>query len=311
MTRAISFRDQIHEMQDRARGVAPDSVLLEYKKSNRFADFCKQFVRNPTGMIGFVIIAILVIMAILAPVLAPEGFDSQVLLDKFIAPNGEHPFGTDNLGRDILTRCIWGARYSLSCGVISVIISMLIGGILGLVAGYYGGTSDSVIMRLLDVFMSIPPVLLALAIVCALGSGLFNLMLSIALGNAPMFARVVRGSVMSVKEQEFIEAARCTGCDDRRIMFRYILPNCLSPLIVQGTLGVANAILCCSLMSFVGLGLQPPIPEWGAILSTGRIYIRQAWWFCTFPGVMIALTVLAFNFFGDGVRDALDPKLKR
>ncbi len=311
MTRTVSFRDQIHAMQDRSRGAAPDSVLLEYKKTNRFVEMCKQFARNPTGMIGLVLMILLILMAVLAPVLAPEGFDAQNLREGFLAPSAEHLFGTDNLGRDILARCIWGARYSLSCGVIAVLISMLIGGVLGLIAGYYGGASDSVIMRFLDIFMSIPPVLLALAIVAALGSGLTNLMLSIALGNAPMFARVVRGSVMSVKEEEFTEAARCTGCSDGRIMLKYILPNCLSPLIVQRTLGVANAILCCSLMSFVGLGLQPPIPEWGAILSTGRTYIRQAWWFCTFPGIMIAITVLAFNFFGDGIRDAMDPKLKR
>lgn len=280
-------------------------------QSSKFREFCRRFARNKMGMLGLCILVVMIFVVLLAPVLAPEGYDLQILSDSLKAPSGEHLLGTDNLGRDILARIIWGARYSLSVGVISVAIAATIGAVLGVVAGFYGGTTETVVMRVLDVFMGIPPILLALSVAAALGGGLMNLMIAVSISSVPSFARIVRASVLSVKDQEFVEAARCTGCSSMRIMFKYVFPNCLSPLIVQATLGVASAILAASTMSFIGLGLQPPIPEWGAMLSVGRSYIRQAWWTCTFPGIMIALTVFALNVFGDGMRDALDPKMKR
>lgn len=306
----LSYREQI---------LMVNSELLEshseaeedVAKSSQFREFCRRFSRNKIGMVGLCILILMILMAILAPILAPDGYDLQVLSESLQPPSREHLLGTDNLGRDILSRIIWGSRYSLSVGIISVAIAAVLGAVLGVIAGFYGGTTESLIMRILDVFMGIPPILLALSVAAALGGGLMNLMIAVSISSVPSFARIVRASVMSVKAQEFVEAARGTGCSNIRIMFKYVFPNCLSPLIVQSTLGVASAILAASTMSFIGLGLQPPIPEWGAMLSVGRAYIRQAWWTCTFPGIMIALTVFALNVFGDGMRDALDPKMKR
>lgn len=280
-------------------------------KSSGLLDAWRVLRRNKLAMFGLVVIILMVLIALLAPVLCPGGYDEQVLVEKFSEPSKEHPFGTDNYGRDILVRCIWGARYSLGVGLASVVMAVAMGTVLGLISGFYGGKVDNLLMRALDIFMSVPPILLAMCIAAAFGGGLFNLMLAIGIGNAPGYARIVRASVMSVKDQEFIEAARATGCGSGRIMFKYILPNCLSPIIVQGTMGIASAILTCAGMTFIGLGLQPPIPEWGAMLSVGRPYIRQAWWICTYPGLIIAISVFALNVFGDGLRDALDPKLKR
>lgn len=307
----LSYRERILMADSAVQETVTAAVEEGSRRSGQFAELCRRFSRNKMGMVGLVILIVLILTAILAPVLAPEGYDQQTLSESLIAPCKEHPMGTDNLGRDILDRVIWGARYSLSVGVVSVSIAVVVGAVLGVIAGFYGGVTESVIMRVLDVFMGIPPILLALSVAAALGGGLMNLMIAVSISSVPSFARIVRASVMSIKDQEFVEAARCTGCGSFRIMFKYVFPNCLSPLIVQGTLGVASAILAASTMSFIGLGLQPPIPEWGAMLSVGRQFLRQAWWTCTFPGVMIALTVFALNVFGDGLRDALDPKMKR
>ena len=306
----ISFRERILAVSLPVSDEHAGDEMAD-AQSSKFREFCRRFTRNKMGMLGLCILVVMIVVALLAPVLAPEGYDLQILSDSLKAPSGEHLLGTDNLGRDILARIIWGARYSLSVGVISVAIAATIGAVLGVIAGFYGGTTETVVMRVLDVFMGIPPILLALSVAAALGGGLMNLMIAVSISSVPSFARIVRASVLSVKDQEFVEAARCTGCSSMRIMFKYVFPNCLSPLIVQATLGVASAILAASTMSFIGLGLQPPIPEWGAMLSVGRSYIRQAWWTCTFPGIMIALTVFALNVFGDGMRDALDPKMKR
>lgn len=284
---------------------------IEFHRESSLKGIWRRLRRNKLAMTGLVILLVMILLAILAPVIASEGYDAQVLGDKLLAPSWEHPFGTDNLGRDILSRCIWGGRYSITVGFISVIMACIGGVILGMLAGFYGGRTDNIIMRALDVFMAIPPILLAIAIASALGAGFINLMMAVGLGTIPAYARIIRASVMSIRDQEFVEAARCSGANNFRIMFRYVFPNCLSPLIVQITIGVASAILVASSMSFIGLGLQPPIPEWGAMLSDGRPYIRQAWWVCTFPGIMIMLSVFSLNVFGDGLRDALDPKLKR
>ena len=308
----MSERSDLSRRRNPSRSLRPSARDTgEQARSSQWKDTWRMLRRNKLAMFGLFVILLMVIIAILAPWLAPEGYDNQILTEKFSSPSTEHPFGTDNFGRDILVRCIWGARYSLGVSISAVAIAVFIGCILGLAAGFYGGAMDNLIMRFLDIFMSIPPILLALCIAAALGGGLFNLMLSIGIGTVPGYARIIRASVLSVKDQEFVEAARATCCSNRRIMFKYVLPNCLSALIVQATMGIASAILTCAGMTFIGLGLQPPIPEWGAMLSVGRPYIRQAWWICTYPGLIIAIAVFAFNVFGDGLRDALDPKLKR
>ncbi|OPZ56907.1 MAG: Glutathione transport system permease protein GsiD [Synergistetes bacterium ADurb.Bin520] len=229
----------------------------------------------------------------------------------FEPPSAQFWLGTDEFGRDILSRIIYGARISLMVGFISVGIAMCVGGVLGAVAGYYGGRTDNLIMRAMDILLSIPSILLAIAIAASLGPGLFNLMIAVGIAAIPQYARIVRGSVLSIRGQEFVEAARAVGSSDARIIFKHILPNCMAPIIVQGTLGVATAILVAAGLSFIGLGTQPPIPEWGAMLSGGRSYIRDYPYMTLFPGIAIMLTILALNFVGDGLRDALDPKLKR
>lgn len=225
-------------------------------------------------------------------------------------PSPEHIFGLDEFGRDIFLRMIWGIRYSLFMGTIAIALSTIAGGILGAIAGYYGKATDNIIMRFMDVLLAIPSMLLATAIVAALGTSLTNLLLAIAISYVPTFARTVRASVLTIKDQEFIEAARALGAGDGRIIFKYIIPNSLAPLIVQATLGVAGAILSIAGLSFLGLGIQPPTPEWGSMLSSARSYIREGWHITVIPGLGIMLTILALNVMGDGLRDALDPHLK-
>lgn len=219
--------------------------------------------------------------------------------------------GTDNYGRDILSRVIYGARTSLLIGALSVAMSVIIGGTCGLMAAYYGNKVDNVIMRVMDVFYALPSFLLAIAIASALGSGLFNLALAIAISQVPGYARVVRAAALTVRNQEYMEAIRAIGGSPRRQMFRHMLPNAIAPIIVQATLGMANAIISGAALSFVGVGVQPPTAEWGFMLNAGRQYIREYWYIVTFPGLMIMVTILGLNLFGDGLRDAMDPKLKR
>lgn len=282
----------------------------ENKKRSQLVEVWRRLRQNKMAMAGLVILVLLVIMALSANLLAPEGYDNQDFSKTFLGPSMEHPFGTDNLGRDILDRIIHGARYSLSVGIIAVGIAIIAGGLLGAFAGFYGGTVDNVIMRLMDILLAIPSILLAISIVAALGPGLFNVMLAVGISSVPGYARIVRASVIQLKGQEFIEAAKAIGATDWRIIIKHIVPNSLAPLIVQGTLGVAGAILSAAGLSFIGLGIQPPQPEWGAMLSAGRIYIRDHMWMTLFPGLFIMITILALNLLGDGLRDALDPKLK-
>ena len=224
-------------------------------------------------------------------------------------PSAEHIFGLDEFGRDMFLRMLWGIRYSLFMGMAGIAFSTLLGGLIGAVAGYYKRL-DNVLMRAMDVLLAIPSMLLATAIVAALGPGLVNVLIAISIAYVPTFARTLRASVLTIKEQEFIEAARSVGADNPRIIMRYIVPNSLAPLIVQSTLGVAGAILSIAGLSFLGLGIQPPTPEWGSMLSNARTYIRDAWHITMIPGAGIMLTILALNLVGDGLRDALDPKLK-
>lgn len=281
------------------------------KKQSQIKEIFKRFKRNRMAVFGLVVIILLVLCALFPSVIAPYGYDDQNLSEQFIAPCLAHPFGTDNFGRDILSRVIYGCRISLLIGLISVSISCVLGVILGCIAGYYGNKVDNLVMRFIDIMLAIPQMLLAMSIVAALGIGTENLILAIAIGSVPGYARIVRGSILSVKGQEYIEAARSIGASDFRIITRHIVPNCLAPIIVQATMSIASAILSTASMSFIGLGIEPPTPEWGSMLSAGRAYLRDHWFVVTFPGVAIMLTVFAFNLFGDGLRDALDPKLKQ
>ena len=281
------------------------------KKQSQIKEIFKRFKRNRMAVFGLVVIILLILCALFPSVIAPYGYDDQNLSEQFIAPCLAHPFGTDNFGRDILSRVIYGCRISLLIGLISVSISCVLGVILGCIAGYYGNKVDNLVMRFIDIMLAIPQMLLAMSIVAALGIGTENLILAIAIGSVPGYARIVRGSILSVKGQEYIEAARSIGASDFRIITRHIVPNCLAPIIVQATMSIAPAILSTASMSFIGLGIEPPTPEWGSMLSAGRAYLRDHWFVVTFPGVAIMLTVFAFNLFGDGLRDALDPKLKQ
>jgi peptide/nickel transport system permease protein len=261
-------------------------------------------------MTGFYLILILALVAVFADRLAPYDPIRVVADSSLQSPAREHLLGTDPLGRDILSRLIHGARLSLRVGLVSVGIAALCGTTLGLLAGYYGRWLDLVIMRLIDLLLAFPNVLLALAIIAVLGPGIFNLMIAVGISATPGYGRLVRGSVLSIKEHTFVEAAVAVGAPDRLIIRRHILPNVLAPVIIFSTLGMAGAILTGAALSFLGLGVQPPTPEWGTMLSEGRNYLRIAWWIATFPGLAIMVTVLSINMLGDGLRDALDPRMK-
>jgi peptide/nickel transport system permease protein len=270
----------------------------------------RRFLRNRGAMIGLACIVAVMVCAILAPALAPYDPVKMSTADRLSPPGHEHLLGTDLYGRDILSRLLFGARLSLQTGLISVSIAALIGTILGLLAGYHGRLVDEIIMRLMDVMLAFPGILLALSIVAFLGSNLTNAMIAVGISSVPQFARLVRGCVLSAKENVYVEAARAIGCGHLRIIFRHILPNVVAPLIVVSTLGVAWAILNVAALSFLGLGAQPPTPEWGTMLSEGRDYLRAAPWVTTFPGLAIMLLVIAVNVMGDGLRVALDPRMK-
>lgn len=293
----------------------PDSPLpvpVSTRRSrSQWAEVWRRLRRNWMAMFGLAIIIMIFFTAIFAEVIAPYDYRTQNLRRIADPPSREHLLGTDDLGRDILSRIIFGARVSLQVGFVAVSISLLVGGTLGALAGYYGGRLDNVVMRFMDVLLAIPSILLAIAIVSAFGGGLVNVMVAVGIATIPVYARIVKASVISIKEQEYIEAARAIGATDLRIILKHILPNSMAPIIVQGTLGVAIAILSAAGLSFIGLGIEPPTPEWGAMLSSGRHLIRRAPHVATFPGVAIMITIFALNLLGDGLRDALDPRLKQ
>jgi len=283
------------------------------KKRSMALEIWQRLTRNKMAMLGLVILVLLALSAIFADFIAD--YDTKVVAqnipERLQGPSAAHWFGTDEFGRDIFARIIHGGRISLVVGLISVSVSLIIGGILGAFAGFYGGRVDNIIMRIMDVFLAIPSILLAITIVAALGGSLINVMLAIGVSGIPTFARIVRAAVMSVKDQEFVESARAIGASSATIIFREIIPNCIAPIIVQATLSVASAILSTSSLSFIGLGVQPPSPEWGAMLSSGRNFLRDAVHLTLFPGLAIVITILALNLLGDGLRDALDPRLKQ
>ncbi len=283
---------------------------ITLKKRSPWREVWRRLCKNKLAMAGLIVIVLLAIVAIFADKIAPFGFDEQDLSRTFLLPCKEFLFGTDNLGRDIFSRILYGSRVSLTVGFIAVGFAAVVGGAFGAVAAFYGNRIDNIIMRIMDVLLAIPGMLLALSIAAALGPGLGNMMIAIGVGSVPGYARIVRASVLTVKETEFVEAARSIGASDLRIIIVHIIPNALAPIIVQATLGVAGAILSAASLSFLGLGIQPPTPEWGAMLAGSRRYITQYWHLVLFPGLAIMLVIYALNVLGDGLRDALDPRLK-
>jgi dipeptide transport system permease protein len=272
---------------------------------------------NKGAMTALIIIVLLILCAIFAPMIAPNSPIAQDV-DKSLMPpvwddggSAQFLLGTDGIGRDILSRIIYGARYSLMIGLIVVTLSLAVGVVLGLAAGFYRGTVDSLIMRLMDIILALPSLLLAIVIVVLLGAGLRNAMIAVAITNIPHYARLTRAAVLNELTKDYVVASRVSGAGTLRLMFKTVLPNCLAPLIVQSTLGISSAVLDAAALGFLNLGAQPPTPEWGTMLADARQYIERAYWTVTFPGVAILVTVLAFNLLGDGLRDALDPKLKR
>lgn len=278
-------------------------------KSGPWRDAWRTFRRNRLALAGLVIVTFFIVLAFLAPVIAPYDYKEQVLADRLQSPSAGHWFGTDDLGRDIFSRVLYGARISLWVGFFSVIGSIVAGALLGLTAGFYGKWADMVISRLFDILLAFPGILLAIAIVAILGPSLQNALLAIAIVNVPTYGRLVRSRVLSLRQEEFITSARTLGAGNSRILFRHILPNSLTPLIVQGTLGIGTAIIEAAALGFLGMGAQPPDPEWGKMLSDSRQFIQKAPWTLIFPGLSIMLTVLGFNLLGDGLRDTLDPKM--
>ena len=286
--------------------------VKKYKKTSQFKEVMGQLMKNKAAVAGLVFLIFLIIVSASAALLFD--YDTQVIEQNISQrlqwPSMAHPFGTDEYGRDLLARVVHGSRLSLSVSFVSVIISLVLGGVLGAISGYYGGLIDSIIMRITDIFLAIPMTLLAIVIVAALGANTTNLIISLSLSAVPTFERIVRGSVLTVREVEYIEAAGAIGARDGTIIFSHILPNCIGPIIVQTTLRVAAMISNTAALSFLGLGVQAPAPEWGALLSAGRNYIRDYSYLTFIPGLAIMLTILALNLLGDGLRDALDPRLK-
>ena len=300
------------------RNLEEKAVVANKKQRSLWQEAWRRFRKNRMAMAGLVFLSILVVIAVVTLVIdlvtQNEIYNNYVinqdLVSRLQGPSLQHPLGQDEFGRDMVLRMLWGTRYSLFMGSLAIIFSLCVGGVLGALSGFYGKLTDSIIMRIMDVLLAIPSMLLATAIVAALGTSLVNVLIAIGISYIPTFARTVRASVLTVKDQDYIEAARSIGCNDGEIIFKYIIPNAMAPIIVQATLGLAGAILSTAGLSFLGLGIQPPTPEWGAMLSNARVYMRDAWHVTVIPGLGIMLTILSLNLMGDGLRDALDPRLK-
>ncbi len=280
-------------------------------KESRIKDFLSIMIQNKAALVGAIIILVYILMAVFVPLLAPYSPYEIDLENKLTPPSPDHWMGTDDKGRDILSRILYGSRLSMGVGFAAVLFGAFFGIIFGLVAGYYGKWVDTIIMRMMDVMLAFPGILLALAIIAALGPSLINVTIAVGAFSVPLFARIVRGSTLEVKRLEYIDAIRSLGANDLVIIFKHIFPNILSPIIVQGTLRLATAILSAAGLSFLGLGAQPPSPEWGTMLSSGRDFLFSAPYIALFPGLAISILVLGFNIFGDGLRDAFDPRMKK
>ncbi|BDV43536.1 peptide ABC transporter permease [Geotalea uraniireducens] len=280
-------------------------------RNRLFFEFCGRFSRNRFAVAGVLVVLLLFVVSLLAPYITPWDPDAIDAYHVLLPPSSAHWFGTDGLGRDVFTRVIYGARISLKVGFVSVGIAVAIGTLLGLISGYYGGFVDSVLMRFVDIMLCFPTFFLILAVIAMLEPSIWYIMAIIGLTGWMGVARLVRAEVLSLRERDFVLAARALGASDWRILFHHILPNALSPVLVSASLGVAGAILTESALSFLGIGVQPPTPSWGNMLTSGKDYLEFAWWLSLFPGLAILITVLAYNLVGEGIRDALDPRLRR
>jgi len=294
---------------DSGRPVGKKNV---YKKESQLSLVWKRFLKNKTAVVGLVVLICLILIALSADLIRDYNRDCifQNPKERLQGPSSAHWFGTDMFGRDLFARVIFGARNSLSIGFSAITLALCIGSVIGSVAGYYGGRIDNVLMRAMDIVLAIPDLLLAIILVAVLGASAGNLVLALAIAEVPRTARVVRSTVMSLRDSEYVEAAIACGTRDKRIIFKHILPNAIGPIIVQSTLGLANAILNVAFLSFIGLGVPSPAPEWGTILSENRQYMRNSPYLMYFPGIAIIISVLSLNLIGDGLRDAVDPKLK-
>lgn len=282
------------------------------KKRSQLKSIWVRYKKNKLAMFGLALFMAMVLIAVFADFIVDYDVDAitQNIKNKLRSPYSEHIFGTDQYGRDLFARIVFGARISLFVGLVTVALSLTAGSIIGAVAGYYGGKIDNILMRIMDIFLSIPSIIMAIAIVAALGQGLTNLLIALSISKIPQFARIVRSSILSIKGQEFIEAAKACGTKDRRIIVKHIIPNAIGPIIVQATLNMATTILAIAGLSFVGLGIQPPTPEWGSMLADARSQMRYYPYLVVIPGIAIVMSVLSLNLIGDGLRDALDPRLK-
>ena len=287
-----------------------DANAVDGAYRTRFQMFWREFRRNRGALVGTTMFALLIAMVVFAPFVTRYDPIEPNFSARFSSPSAEHWFGTDRNGRDIFTRVVYGGRISLQVGLIAVAIGALLGTVLGLVSGFYGGWIDNVLMRFMDFVLAMPGILLAITIVFALGPSLTNVMIAVGFASMPQYARVVRASVLSAKQLPYVEAARANGAGDLAVMGKHILPNVFAPVLVLATLGLGSAVLSVAALSFLGLGAAPPTPEWGLLISDGRGVLRRSWWVATFPGLAIMVTVLAVNLIGDGLRDALDPRLR-
>ncbi|HET6315271.1 MAG TPA: ABC transporter permease [Chloroflexota bacterium] len=299
-------------VSERSVSVGPGVAAVAFQRQapSPWTAARRRFVRSRTGLLGAVVLLVITFAAVFAPLVAPYNPTRQDFRVELQPPSREHVMGTDEFGRDVFSRVIWGGRASLAAGSVAASIALAIGLLLGMLAAFYGGRPDNIIMRVMDIILAFPYLLLAIAVVAILGPGLLNAMIAIGIVYIPHYARVVRGAVLAVRAREYVEAARALGAGDRRIMGQHVLPNTLAPVIVQTTLTVGVAIIDTAGLSFLGLGTQPPTPDWGNMLSGGRSYVIDSPWIATFPGLAILVTVLSFNLMGDALRDAFDPRLR-
>ncbi len=281
------------------------------KPKNQFIEVLGRLSMNKGAMLGMIILLAIVVLAFVAPLIMPYDYNQMDIQNKFLGPCKEHLFGTDQYGRDVFSRILYGAKYSLILGIGSIIVSTCGGIILGAISGFFGGITDNVIMRLCDVIQSVPGMILNIALACVLGTGIFNTVLALGIGGVAGTARLMRASILKVRKMDYLEAAVSSNCSSTRIIIKHVLPNSFSPIIVQATMGVGARIIGAAGLSYLGLGVQPPLLEWGAMLTAGRDFIKQYPYLTLIPGLCIAIVVLSLNLFGDGLRDALDPKLKK
>ncbi len=302
-----------------AKNITPEMNKINARRTRRGGkrghstpakDAWRRLIRNKMAILGMIIIIGLLLIAVFAPLIAPYKYDEMDVMNMLKGPSSTHLFGTDQLGRDMLSRCLYGARITLPIAIFTVIAAIFSGGTLGVLCAYFGGQFDNIVMRILDIWGSIPGIMLSIAIVAALGNNTYVLVIGLSVGAVPNMARTFRGAIFTVVDNDYVEASKSIGAGNFRIMFKHLLPNAVGPVIlaVVGLLGVE--VLCVSMLSFLGVGVQPPTPEWGSLLSTSKEFLNSASYLCTFPGIFIVLAVLGFNLLGDGLRDALDPRLK-